>query len=53
MTAVSPMVVLLLLVAVVVGVAFVLVATGRLGQGIALPTGRRRRHRSTRPEDLR
>lgn len=53
MTAVSPMVVLLLLVAVVVAVVFVLVATGRLGHGIELPTGRRRRRRSTRSEDLR
>ncbi|MBE9405140.1 hypothetical protein M4D54_08460 [Brachybacterium sp. p3-SID1565] len=48
MTAVSPMVLLLLGVAALVAVLMVLVATGRLGQGIDLPRrprGPRRRRR--------
>ncbi|MBM7500041.1 hypothetical protein JOD52_000881 [Brachybacterium muris] len=69
MTAVSPMVLLLLAVAALVAVAAVLVATGRLGDGITLPRrtpirpspqaperGRRghgRRSRRSRSQDLR
>lgn len=69
MTAVSPMVLLLLVVAAVVAVAMVLVATGRLGDGIGLPRrtlirpsrrapaepsrGRLRRSRRSRSQDLR
>ena len=57
MTAVGPIVLLLLLVAVVVAVLMVGVATGRLGDGIGLPERpRRTTHRTRRastPEDLR
>ena len=57
MTAVGPIVLLLLLVAVVVAVLMVGLATGRLGDGIGLPERPRRTTRRTRrastPEDLR
>ena len=57
MSAVSPMVVLLLLAALVVAVAMVGVATGRFGAGIGLPERprrpRRRARRASRSQDLR
>lgn len=57
MTAAGPIVLLLLLVALVVAVLMVGVATGRLGGGIGLPERPRRTTRRTRrastPEDLR
>ena len=53
MTAVGPIVLLLLLVALVVGVLMVGVATGRIGGGIGLPVRRRRTRRASTPEDLR
>lgn len=57
MTAASPMVLLLLAVAALVALAMVLVATGRLGQGISLPErprrGNPRRPRRSRSQDLR
>lgn len=52
MSAVSPMVLLLLAVALVVGAAMLLVALGRVDGGIALPPRRRAHRRSTRPRDL-
>ena len=53
MSAVSPIVLLLLLVALVVGVLMVLVATGRAGGGIGLPARRRRTGSARRSRDLR
>ncbi|MFC7458629.1 hypothetical protein ACFQS2_15680 [Brachybacterium sp. GCM10030267] len=53
MTAVSPIVLLLLLAAAVVGVVMVLVALGRLGDGISVPERPRRARRSTTSQDLR
>lgn len=57
MTAASPMVILLLLVAIGVAVAFVGIATGRFGGGIALPPRAprrsRRARRTTSGQDLR
>jgi len=52
-TAVGPVVLLLLLVALAVGVLMVGVATGRLGGGIGLPERPRRTRRASTPEDLR
>ena len=53
MTAVGPIVLLLLLVALVVALLMVGVATGRLGGGIGLPERPRRTRRASTPEDLR
>lgn len=53
MSAVAPMVVLLLLVAAVVAVLMVGVATGRIGDGIGLPTRPHRARRAKRSRDLR
>ena len=57
MTAASPMVILLLLVAIGVAVAFVSIASGRFGGGIALPPRpprrSRRARRTTTGQDLR
>ncbi|GAA4531150.1 hypothetical protein GCM10023160_33290 [Brachybacterium paraconglomeratum] len=53
MSAVSPIVLLLLLVAVLVGVLMVGVATGRIGDGIDLPARPRRTRRAKRSRDLR
>ncbi|WP_114855825.1 hypothetical protein [Brachybacterium sp. YJGR34] len=53
MTAVTPIVLLLLLVAVVVGVLMVGVARGRIGDGIGLPERPRRSRRAIRSRDLR
>jgi hypothetical protein len=52
-SAVSPIVLLLLLVAIVVGGLMVLVATGRAGDGIGLPDRRRRTRSARRSRDLR
>ena len=46
MSAVGPIVILLLLVAVLVAVLMVGVATGRIGDGIDLPDGPRRARRA-------
>ena len=53
MTAVSPIVLLLLLGALLVGVLMIGVATGRWGGGIGLPARPRRTRRASTPEDLR
>ena len=53
MSAVGPIVILLLLVAVVVGALMVGVATGRNGDGIGLPERPRRARRAKRSRDLR
>jgi len=53
MTAVSPMVLLLLLVALLVGALMVGVATGRFGAGIGLPARPRRGRRARRRQNLR
>ena len=53
MSAVGPIVILLLLVAVLVGVLMVGVATGRIGDGIDLPDRPRRARRARRSRDLR
>ncbi|MGP5055459.1 hypothetical protein ACTXJ3_10285 [Brachybacterium paraconglomeratum] len=53
MTAVGPIVLLLLLVAIVVAVLMVGVATGRLGGGIGPAERPRRTRRASTPEDLR
>lgn len=53
MTAAGPIVLLLLLVALVVAVLMVGVATGRNGDGIDLPQRRPRTRRAHRSRDLR
>lgn len=53
MSAVTPIVLVLLLVAVVVAVLMVGVARGRRGDGIALPQRPRRARRASTPQDLR
>ena len=53
MTAVGPIVILLLLVAALVAVLMVGVATGRIGAGIDLPERPRRARRARRRRDLR
>lgn len=53
MSAVGPVVILLLLVAVLVAGLMVAVATGRLGEGIDLPQRPRRARRARRSRDLR
>lgn len=53
MTAVGPVVLLLLLVAAVIAGLMVAVATGRIGDGITLPARHRRARRASRSEDLR
>ena len=53
MTAVGPIVVLLLLIAVLVAALMVGVATGRIGHGIDLPERPHRARRAKRSRDLR
>src|SRR5699024_4541953 len=53
MSAVGPIVILLLLVAVLVAVLLVGVVTGRIGDGIDLPERPRRARRARRSRDLR